>query len=140
MKPWIRPSSMNGMRMNQSVAPTSFITSISRRRANIAVRIVFQISRMAANSRVIDRITVYRPTKPLSLEITSSCSSASTMFDTLGSSRSVSRSWRSVSTSVASVGTTLYCVGMFVSLSSSSVAGSPASSRWASASEHAVSQ
>ena len=80
MKPWIRPSSMNGTRMNQSVAPTSFITSISRRRANIAVRIVFQISRIAANSRVIDRITVYRPTKPLSLEITSSCSSASTML------------------------------------------------------------
>ena len=58
---------MNGMRMNQSVAPTSFITSISRRRANIAVRIVFQISRTAANSRAIDRITVYSPTKPLQL-------------------------------------------------------------------------
>ena len=35
---------MNGIRMNQSVAPTSFITSISRRRAKIAVRIVFQMS------------------------------------------------------------------------------------------------
>ena len=45
---------MNGMRMNQSVAPTSFITSISRRRANIAVRIVFQISSTAANSRKPD--------------------------------------------------------------------------------------
>ena len=62
---------MNGMRMNQSVAPTSFITSISRRRANIAVRIVFQISRIAANSRVTDRITVYSPTKPCSLPMMS---------------------------------------------------------------------
>ena len=61
----IRPSSMNGMRMNQSVAPTSFITSISRRLANMAVRIVFQISRIAANSRATDRITVYRPDEAL---------------------------------------------------------------------------
>ena len=45
-RPCSRPSSMNGSRMNQLVAPTSFITSISRRRANIAVRIVFQISRI----------------------------------------------------------------------------------------------
>ena len=44
--------------MNQSVAPTSFITSISRRRANIAVRIVFQINRIAASSNRIDRISV----------------------------------------------------------------------------------
>ena len=58
MNPWISPSSMNGMRMNQSVAPTSFITSISRLRANMAVRIVFQISKMAAKSRTIDRIRV----------------------------------------------------------------------------------
>ncbi|MEZ5251328.1 MAG: hypothetical protein R2713_19550 [Ilumatobacteraceae bacterium] len=36
--------------MNQFVAPTSFITSISRRRANIAVRIVFQMSSTAENS------------------------------------------------------------------------------------------
>ena len=41
---------MNGMRMNQLVAPTSFITSISRRRANMAVRMVFQI-RMSEPSR-----------------------------------------------------------------------------------------
>ncbi len=34
---------MNGTRMNQLVAPTSFITSISRRRANMAVRIVLKI-------------------------------------------------------------------------------------------------
>ena len=38
------PSTMNGTRMNQFVAPTSFITSISRRRANIATRIVLRMS------------------------------------------------------------------------------------------------
>ena len=54
---------MNGTRMNQFVAPTSFITSISRRRANIAVRIVFQISRMAASSRKIDSSRSRNPKK-----------------------------------------------------------------------------
>jgi hypothetical protein len=39
---------MNGTRMNQLVAPTSFITSISRRRANIAVRMVLRMSMPAA--------------------------------------------------------------------------------------------
>ena len=45
------PSTMNGMRMNQLVAPTSFMTSISRRRANMAVRIVFQIRMHATRAR-----------------------------------------------------------------------------------------
>ena len=62
--------------MNQSVAPTSFITSISRRRANIAVRIVFQISRIAASSSRIDRISVYRPTKFFTFVTTSMTSAA----------------------------------------------------------------
>ena len=44
--------------MNQSVAPTSFITSISRRRANIAVRIVFQMRSEAAAMRAIHRPVV----------------------------------------------------------------------------------
>ena len=35
---------MNGPRTNQFVAPTSFITSISRRREKIESRIVFAIS------------------------------------------------------------------------------------------------
>ena len=48
---WMMPSTMNGTRMNQFVAPTSFITSISRRRANIATRIVLRMSRAAATSR-----------------------------------------------------------------------------------------
>ena len=41
---------MNGTRMNQLVAPTSFITSISRRRANIAIRMVLRMSMPAAPS------------------------------------------------------------------------------------------
>ena len=49
--PWTSPSSMNGTRMNQLVAPTSFITSISRRRANMAMRIVLRINRPAAPRR-----------------------------------------------------------------------------------------
>ncbi len=39
---------MNGPRTNQFVAPTSFITSISRRRAKIDSRIVFAISSVDA--------------------------------------------------------------------------------------------
>ncbi len=42
------PSSMNGQRTNQLVAPTSFITSTSRRRAKIESRIVLPISSTAA--------------------------------------------------------------------------------------------
>ena len=75
---------MNGMRMNQSVAPTSFITSISRRRANIAVRIVFQINRPEANISAIHRPVVYVLTKPCSLLIRSSWSSASVTLYTDG--------------------------------------------------------
>lgn len=43
-RPWIRPSSMNGIRMNQLVAPTNRITSTSRLRANSAVLIVLYIN------------------------------------------------------------------------------------------------
>ena len=42
---------MNGPRTNQFVAPTSFITSISRRRAKIESRMVFAISSAEAASR-----------------------------------------------------------------------------------------
>jgi hypothetical protein len=49
-KPQISPSSMNGPRTNQFVAPTSFITSISRRREKIDNRIVFAISSVDARS------------------------------------------------------------------------------------------
>ena len=51
ISPWTKPSSMNGTRMNQLVAPTSFITSISRRRANMAVRMVLRMSRVEASSK-----------------------------------------------------------------------------------------
>ena len=43
--PTMTPSITNGQRMNQSVAPTSFITSTSRRRENSDRRIVLEISR-----------------------------------------------------------------------------------------------
>ena len=39
--------------MNQLVAPTSFMTSISRRRANIAMRIVFKIKSNPVAKRII---------------------------------------------------------------------------------------
>ena len=41
---------MNGSRMNQLVAPTSFITETSRRRAKMAMRMVFKMS-TAADSK-----------------------------------------------------------------------------------------
>ena len=41
---------MNGPRMNQLLAPTSFITSISRRRAKIESRIVFAIRSVEATT------------------------------------------------------------------------------------------
>ena len=44
MRPWMVPSSMNGIRMNQLVAPTSFMTSISWRRAPMAVKTVLRMS------------------------------------------------------------------------------------------------
>ena len=48
--PQSTPSSMNGPRTNQLVAPTSFITSISRRREKIDSRIVLAISKVDAAS------------------------------------------------------------------------------------------
>ena len=50
--PHTSPSSMNGPRTNQFVAPTSFITSISRRREKIESRIVFAIRSVEATSRI----------------------------------------------------------------------------------------
>ena len=46
------PSMTNGQRMNQLVAPTSFMTSTSRRRAKIDSRIVLPISRIEATIRI----------------------------------------------------------------------------------------
>ena len=51
-RPHKTPSSMNGPRTNQFVAPTSFITSISRRRAKIESRIVFAIKSVDAGDDV----------------------------------------------------------------------------------------
>ena len=55
---------MNGPRTNQFVAPTSFITSISRRREKIERRIVFAISRTDAASRT-NTATRKRPRSPV---------------------------------------------------------------------------
>ena len=52
---------MNGTRTNQLDAPTSFITSISRRRANVARRIVFTMRNSEANSSA--RKIVRKPTR-----------------------------------------------------------------------------
>ena len=53
------PSITNGQRMNQSVAPTSFITSTSRRRAYSDRRIVLAISRIeASTSRTVSTAAV----------------------------------------------------------------------------------
>ena len=55
MSPWTRPSAMNGTRTNQFDAPTSFITSISRRRANVASRIVLTIRNSDDTNSTTDR-------------------------------------------------------------------------------------
>src|SRR5438067_808303 len=67
--PCTRPSAMNGIRMNQFVAPTSFITSISRRRANIAMRIEFTMS----TSDVAPTISAMISAKLLNFEKLLSC-------------------------------------------------------------------
>src|ERR1700691_2958058 len=50
--PWATPSNMNGTRMNQLVAPTSFITDTSRRRAKMASRMVLMMSTDADNNKM----------------------------------------------------------------------------------------
>ena len=64
MSPWMSPSNMNGTRMNQLVAPTNFITSMSRRRENNAIRMVFKISTAAATRRTM-AMMITRWRKPL---------------------------------------------------------------------------
>ena len=59
---------MNGPRMNQLVAPTSFITSISRRRAKIDRRIVFAIRSVDA---VTSKTTAMRKTTQITSAIVS---------------------------------------------------------------------
>ena len=48
--PSTMPSMTNGQRMNQSVAPTSFMTSTSRRREKSDSRIVLETSRTLATT------------------------------------------------------------------------------------------
>ena len=66
------PSAMNGTRTNQFDAPTSFITSISRRRANVARRIVFTMrnsddaSRTSESTMKIHRTVLVTSIRPFS--------------------------------------------------------------------------
>ena len=64
---------MNGPRTNQFVAPTSFITSISRRREKIESRIVFAISKVDAISRTSTAarktISITRATRRIRFEV-----------------------------------------------------------------------
>ena len=60
---------MNGPRTNQFVAPTSFITSISRRREKIESRIVFAISSIEAISSTITAIEEHDLDHPGDLRI-----------------------------------------------------------------------
>ena len=57
---------MNGPRMNQFVAPTSFITSISRRRAKIESRIVLAIRSVEATTSMM---TAMRKTSEMTFAI-----------------------------------------------------------------------
>ena len=132
MRPCSNPSSMNGIRMNQFVAPTNFITSISRRRANIAVRMVFQMRPIATASSTSDMMSVTVRTKPESVEMTSNSSSASATASTPGSVRYWSARLRTRLVSSV-IGTTLNCVGIVSGVSRLSVTGSPAKMRCASA-------
>lgn len=56
------PSKTKGQRMNQLVAPTNFIISISLRREKIAILIVFDIKNIAvSNNPMLSIIPAYRP-------------------------------------------------------------------------------
>ncbi len=66
--PTMTPSMTNGQRMNQSVAPTSFITSTSRRLAYSDRRIVLAISSTEA---IVSRIAKASPPH-LTAEVSSS--------------------------------------------------------------------
>ena len=72
--PQSRPSSMNGARTNQFDAPTSFITSISRRREKIERRIVFAIRIVEAMSRMM------LPTRKIAPMIVATWSTRSAFF------------------------------------------------------------
>ena len=79
IRPQMMPSMTNGQRMNQLVAPTSFITSTSRRRAKIDRRIVFPISRTEATIRI--EISA-RPAHWMNLATDSSLSAVSLPYET----------------------------------------------------------
>ena len=73
---------MNGPRTNQFVAPTSFITSISRRREKIESRIVFAISSADETSRTIVAIAKAVESTRATFTTRSESSSPSRIFST----------------------------------------------------------
>ena len=115
---------MNGRRMNQFVAPTSFITSISRRLANIAVRIVFQISSTVAASRASgDGQQRAGPKKLRRARRVSICWPGKATLCTFGSPFTVLANWVSTSVFWVSLGTTLKNDGILSGPSCDSVGG-----------------
>ena len=139
MRPCSRPSNMKGMRMNQLVAPTNFITSISRRRANIAVLMVFQMRATATPKSTTDITMVTVRTKPDNVEMTWNSSSASETPSTLGRPRYCSAKLRTSAASPVS-GTTLNCVGIVSGVSKLSKVGSPVKMTFASSKLAALSR
>ena len=115
---------MKGTRINQLVAPTSFMTSISRRRANMAVLMVFQMRATATPKSTTDMTMVTVRTKPDKVEIIWNSSSASETPSTFGSPRYCSAKLRTRAASPVS-GTTLNCVGIVSGVSKLNKVGSP---------------
>ena len=95
---------MNGPRTNQFVAPTSFITSISRRREKIERRIVFAIRSVEAISSTI---TAARKTISITRATRRIRSAVSLPYLTLSTpGRQPARGWPAIaSTSSARTGT-----------------------------------
>ena len=122
---------MNGRRMNQLVAPTSFITSISRRLANIAVRIVFQIRSTVAASRARAMASNRGLKKLRRARSVSICWPGKATLCTFGSPFTVLANWVSTSVFWVSLGTTLKNDGILSGPSCDRVAVSPPKSRLA---------
>ena len=126
--------------MNQLVAPTNFITSISLRLANMAVRMVFQISSADANSSTSAITSVRGPKKLFSSPSTATASSGVFTSMTLGSW--VTRSFRDFNASplLELTGLSLNEDGMMSGVKASRKVSSAANTFWASAYVHASSQ
>ena len=135
-RPCTSPSSMYGMRMNQFVAPTSFMTSISRRREVIAVNVVLRIN---STDTMNSTTAATRRPKPMMLVIDSRFRSVSLAYFTSYTPGLSSNCLPSCATASAllSTGTTRYeggsTVGEIESMSSCLSAKSFLNSSYAAA-------